>query len=455
MASQTRTSVALAVTLGILGVLCLGLLVTSIVLSANVQRLSNELAVARNDLSAAVRPDERDDRWEQLRSQAGNQGVVRYLDRSLQDLAAMVSGSRRDDPRSLLDKVTAASGEDATPLIPLLTSRREEISRLQQALAAAEANRDAARADLLASVERVRSLEEEHRATVERISGEIETYRAGTTTYRDSVEAAKRDYTTRLETLRSDSESTVSGLEGRVRSLEQELLIANDQVRRFKQAEGAQGLRPADEGALVDARVAGVNSAARQVYLDIGRRERVVLGMSFEVYTGASAIQPDAAGEYPRGKATIEVIRIDEASSVARIIRENAGTPIISGDVVANAVYDPRKRYTFAIYGNFDTDRDGIATPLEAQDIRGLIENWNGAVSEDITGDTDFLVLGEKPILPPQPRPSDPVELIQRYLQLRQQVTKYDELFERATAAGIPILNQNRLYTLTGVHAGR
>ena len=187
----------------------------------------------------------------------------------------------------------------------------------------------------------------------------------------------------------------------------------------------------------------------------LGIADRLVVGLPFEIYSGLTNIKPGPNGEYPPGKATIEVIRIDDTSSVARIIRENAGTPIIRGDAIANAVYDPRKQYSFAVFGNFDTDRDGIPTPQGRQDVRAMITQWGGKVSEDIVGNTDFLVLGTKPALPPQPKSTDPVELIQRFLMLKQESQKYDELFDAAQKAGIPVLNENRLYTLTGAHAQR
>lgn len=455
MASKTSASTGVLVFLNVSWILALALLVTSIYLFARVQRLTNDVQLKQNDLDAAVRADERDDRWEELKSLAGGrQGVVRFLDSRLQDLSAAVGGSRRDNPASLAERIKAASPE-GTPLLPLLAARNNEIEALNARHQAAEAAREAANADLLATVERVRLLEEEHRRTVASLNAEIDSYKSGINTYRSDLESTRDDMNSRVSTIRTDADAAISGLESRARDLEQQLLIANDQLRRLKQEQAGQTYRGSAEEALVDGRIVGVNAAARQVYINIGRRDRVVLGMTFEVYSEPSAIVPNQQGEYPRGKGTIEVIRIEETSSVARIIRENAGATILSGDVIANAIYDPKKTYTFTVYGNFDTNNDEVFTQQEMQDIRGLIESWNGRLTDDITGDTDFLVLGTRPILPPQPKPDDPVELIQRWVQLSQQAAKYDELFDKATRAGIPILNQNRLYTLTGVHGRR
>lgn len=454
MASKTSASVGVLVFLNVSWVLALALLVTSIVLFARVQRLTADVQTRQNDLDAAVRADERDDRFEELKSLAKNQGVVRFLDTKLQDLAAQIGGSRRDDPAALVEQIKAASPE-GTPLLPLLASRNSDIEGLKGQLAAAESAREAANSDLLAAVDRVKTLEDEHRKTIASLNAEIDSYKDGTNTYRTNMEAASVDMNTRVSTIRADSEATISGLEGQARDLEQQLLIANDQLRRLKQEQAGQNLRGSAEEALVDGRVVGVNSAGKQAYIGLGRKDRLVLGMTFEAYSEPSNIVPDAKGEYPKGKATLEVIRIDDASSVARIIRTTPGSTLTSGDVIANAIYDPKKVYTFTVYGNFDTNSDDAFTPQEIQDIRGLIESWNGKLADDITGDTDFLVLGTRPVLPPQPKPDDPVELIQRWVQLSQQATKYDDLFEKATRAGIPILNQNRLYTLTGVGSRR
>lgn len=452
MASRTSAGSGMMILLALALAATVGFFVTSIVFFARSQRLTNELALKQADLDAAVRADERDDRWEELKRVAGTRkGVVRYLDEALRDTTLLVTGNRRDSAEQLVEKVRAAAGENRTPLIQLIANRDQELANMNTRVREAEQSRDAARADLQAQVDRVASMERTFAESRAAMEAEIGAYKREVEGYRAGVGEAREQMDTRVTRIQSDSDATIAALESRVNALEQELLVANEQVRRLRADRASESLGAPDEASLVDARVVGVNAAAREAYIDIGKRDRAILGMTFEVYNTASSIRADESGQYPRGKATMEIIRIvDDRSSVARIVRESAGNPVIAGDVLANAVYDPNKVYSFVVFGNFDTDSDGVATPREAQNIRGLIESWNGRLTDDVTGDTDFLVLGEKPILPPQPKPSDPVELTERYILLRQQVTKYDQLFERASQAGIPVLNQNRLYTLTG-----
>lgn len=456
MASRTSASTGMMVGLAVSTVLWLSLFVTSIILFARVQKLNTELALRQSDLDAAVRADERDDRWSELQQLAGSRtGVVRYLDTALQDVALHVTGSRRETPQSLIEKIKATAGEGGPALLALVRTKQEEIQSLQDRLAQAEQSRDNARADLLASVDRIKALEAQQKETFNHIGSEVGTYKASAEELRADVTDARTSMEDRVENIRQQAYQTIAALESEVANLESQLAVANDQLRRYKQDQSDQSLRPTFEGALVDARVVGINAAAREVYLDLGKRDRLVVGLPFEIYASTTTIKPGPDGQYPPGKATVEVIRIDDTSSVARIIRESAGQPVLRGDVAANAVYDPKKVYSFAVYGNFDTDSDGIPTPQGRQDVMAMITGWGGKVSEDIAGDTDFLVLGAKPALPPQPRSTDPVELIQRYLMLKQEAAKYDELFQAAQRAGIPVLNQNRLYTLTGAHAQR
>lgn len=456
MASRTSASTGMMIGLAISTVLWLSLFVTSIILFARVQKLNTELTLKQNDLDSAVRSDERNDRWTELQQMAGGRmGVVRYLDNSLQDIGQLVGGNRRETPEGLTDKIKAMTGEGGPALLAMARTLKDTIASLEGQLAEAQSARDAAQADLLASVDRMKAQQEEHKTTVDRLNAEIGVYKSNSEQYRENVGESQANMEGRVREIRLEADQAIASLESEIANLESQLAVVNDQLRRLKRDQSDQSLKPSYEGALVDGRVVGINAAAREVFLDLGKRDRLVVGLPFEVYAANTVVKAGPDGEYPPGKATLEVIRIDDTSSVARIIRENAGTPIIRGDAVANAVYDPRKVYSFALYGNFDTDDDGIATPQGRQDIRAMITQWGGSVSDEIVGDTDFLVLGSKPALPPQPKPTDPVELIQRYLMLKQESQKYDELFETAQRSGIPVLNQNRLYTLTGAHAQR
>ncbi|MFM9957201.1 MAG: hypothetical protein ACKVZJ_03930 [Phycisphaerales bacterium] len=458
MASRTSSSTGMLVGLSVFALLSLVFFVLTVVFLARSQRLENDLATARNDLAVAVKPDERDDRWEEIKRQAsggGGAGAVRFLDQGLSETMRLVTGNRKDTAETFQKKMTEMFGETPAPLMTTLGERNKQIEDLKAQLAAAQAAQASAENDLKASSDRLAKVQDEQRNTVNALNAEIGGYKAELDRYRGSVETTQSSMEERVSTLRAESDKTTGELEGKVDSLQQELLIKQEQLDKALGKNDAARLRPGEESALVDARIVATNPAAKQVYIGVGRRQNAVLGMSFEVYSAGTAITPDEEGNYPPGKAAIEIVRVEENSSLARLTRETRGQPVIQGDAVANAVYDPTKKYTFAVFGSFDTNGDDVATPQEAVDIETMIKDWGGLVSDGITGNTDFLVLGSRPVLPPEPKPDDPIEIIQRYLRLKQNAQKYDELFEAAKRTSIPILNQNRLMTLTGLAVQR
>lgn len=437
------------------GLAALVFLVLTLVFFAQVQDLTNQKVRAENDLNAAVRPNERDDRWSLLQQQAGSQGVVRYLDSSLRDTAEKVTGSRRHEADTLKQQIDSTLGEGGTSLIALVEDLRSQVGGLEQQLEQAEASRDAARSDLAAAEDRIETMQASQTETTERVSGEIGGYQQAVDDHGRNIESMRSEFVNRVQEIQSDSEAAIRSLESQIASLESQLAIANDQLRTLRNEREDDALRPSFEGALVDGRIIGTNAATGEISIDLGRSDRLVLGLTFEVYSGGASVRPMSNGEYPPGKASIEIVRIDSSSAMARVIRRTSGNPIIVGDVIANAVYDPNKTYGFAVFGNFDTNDDGIWTPQERQDIESLIIEWGGTVSTEVRGDTDFVVLGRRPVLPPEPRPNDPVEIIQRYLLMQQELQTYDDMFAQAEATGIPVLNENRLQTLTGLRGRR
>lgn len=458
MASRTSASTGMLVGLSVFALLSLVFFVLTVVFLAKSQRLDNDLLTARNDLAAAVRPDEKDDRWEEIKRQAsssGGKGAVRHLDSGLSDTMRLVTGNRKDTPEAFAKKMTESFGESHAPLMTILSDKDKQITDLNAQLAAAQAERTSAQDDLKAASDRLARVQEENRSTVNSLNAEIGGYKAELDRYRTGVESTQASMEQRVESLRAESDKSIAELQGKVDNQSQELLVKQEQLDKAMGKADSARLKPGEESALIDARVVATNAAAKQVYVGVGRKQNVVLGMPFEVYSVGTVITPDAEGVYPPGKASVEIIRVDENSSLARITRETRGQPVIQGDAVANAVYDPAKRYTFTVFGSFDTNSDEIPTPQEAADIENMIKDWGGKVSDSIAGDTDFLVLGSRPILPPEPKPDDPIELIQRYLRLKQNAQKYDELFEAAKRTSIPILNQNRLMTLTGLAGQR
>ena len=449
MASRSGNSVGMIVSLVVLFVFALGLFATTVIFFAKTQELQKQVASARTDLSEAV--SARDDRWQELRAASGSQAVVPWLDNRFGALARIVTGRSNATLEQIQTRVTSLVGEDGGSLVAAIESRDAQLVQLRRSEEQARAAADAARADLRAKNNELEAIRRAYAASTATLTAQIDGYKDELDRFRSGVETQGEEFMTRSGELRTRFDGEVSTLQRELNARRNEIERLETIVRNFDRS--GTRLLAEDEASLVDGTVVGINPVANEVFISRGRADNMVLGMTFEVYSAGSSIRPNVDGDYPPGKATIEVIRIDTNSSVARVLRSSRGNPIIEGDQIVNPVYDPDKVYRFVVFGNFDTNRDFVFTPQERQDLITLIEEWGGRVDPDISGETDFLVLGQRPTLPPAPKIDDPIEIVQRYRRLAQEQRKYDELFNTASATGIPVLNQNRFMTLTGLEA--
>ncbi|MEM7229329.1 MAG: hypothetical protein AAF432_11005, partial [Planctomycetota bacterium] len=203
---------------------------------------------------------------------------------------------------------------------------------------------------------------------------------------------------------------------------------------------------------MVDGRIIDTGGANDTVFIDRGSQDRIVLGMTFEVYDSPASIGLAPDGSLSRGKASLQVIRVGESTSTCKVVRAAVNKPIIRNDIIANAVYDPTYRFKFLVHGKYDVDKDGIPSEAEADFIRGQIINWGGdvVIAENLPGDLDFLVLGVEPPMPPDLAPGATEKQIDDWLRKRQAHEDYRRLFDQARDAQIPVLNANRFLVLTG-----
>lgn len=452
--ARTSASSSTIIFVTILGVFALGGLVGTFVFYGQKTRVQRDLADLQAENNAFVRPAERTrPDLERISDLASPQGMsaISYLEQQRSQAMQLMTGTPQDTVAQARERLAEAGVGEGETVVGVLRSKNQNISALEQRVAGAEAARSAAEQDLAAERERVQRIgndfgdETERLASrVTQLSDEVDAYRSGITQTEQSMDA-------RVERLQAQASDAEVRLTSRIRQLESDNLALRDTVRRLQNENAGELLSPTDEFALVDGQVAAINAPDNEAYLNLGRNDRIRLGMTFSVYASNVTIAPDAAGNYPRPKGVVEVTRLEDDSATARILSELPGNPILAGDNIANPVYDPNKRYKFIVYGNFDANGDGIVGPFERPQLEDRIREWGGEIvdpTDGLTGDLDFLVLGTRPDLPPQPDGNAPLEIQRNYIRLLRLVDLYDQLFEEARAVGVPVLNQNRLDTL-------
>lgn len=197
-----------------------------------------------------------------------------------------------------------------------------------------------------------------------------------------------------------------------------------------------------------DAQIVRVDLQNGIVYLDAGVNDHVYRGLTFAIYDRNKPIPEDG-----KGKAEVEVFQVAEQVCAARIVESDKKDPVVKEDIVANLIWDRSTPNRFIVTGDFDFNKDGMIDTEGAQRIVEMIERWGGQVDEEISVDTDFLILGEQPVVLPRPTQQEldinPLAQ-QRYEQSLQKADAYNKILKKAANLGIPVFNQKRFLYLIG-----
>ncbi|MCH7702963.1 MAG: hypothetical protein IID37_14870 [Planctomycetes bacterium] len=180
------------------------------------------------------------------------------------------------------------------------------------------------------------------------------------------------------------------------------------------------------------------------IYIDLGKDDRIVLGMQFAIYSADTGIP--ASG---RAKAQVEVVTIYDHASACRVTGRRPGTWVTPGDIAANPVYDRERTLRFVVVGDFDSNGDGRADSQGARQVEAIITQWGGEVLAELSPLVDFIVIGQRPILPYEVRDPSP-EQEARNRSTRQRVEAYRKTVEDAQAFSVPVLTQSVLARFLG-----
>jgi|GEM_PF-2374729 len=216
---------------------------------------------------------------------------------------------------------------------------------------------------------------------------------------------------------------------------------------------------PEPNTTLPDGQIASVIGEGKEVLVDLGRADGLVIGMTFEVFDPQPVIRLNTADE-ARGKATVEVYALDNDTAVCRIVRAERGNAVSPGDTIVNVAYEPNMDIAMYAFGTFDIERDGGTNDVDR--IKALILKSGASIPElkigndgipVLTPDLDYIVLGEKPDFPDKPGADviDP-EIIREYQAKLAENEAYYRIIDDAKLMRIPILSQNRFLQLTGYY---
>ena len=150
-----------------------------------------------------------------------------------------------------------------------------------------------------------------------------------------------------------------------------------------------------------DGQIVKVASRLKSVFINIGSEDGLPQNETFSIYD-QDVINFDKG----KHKAKIEVTRIYPYRAEARITEEDPTNPILSGDHVLTATWDPGNKLKFAVAGAFDLDgdifddRDKLIQMIERNGGEVVAtHDSEGTIEGKIDPSVRFLVLGKQPTL--------------------------------------------------------
>lgn len=283
--------------------------------------------------------------------------------------------------------------------------------------------------------------------------------------YQQQVNEIKKDYNDLKVLVQQTSEQQVRTLMAQLdeekdnrKKLSQQLLkteaeltTAGERIKRAQEKLHALVPSPDSEVAAYkpDGKIILIDDAAKIVHINLGSDDHVYRGLTFSVYDKNIPILKDG-----KGKAEIEVFNVEKNISTARIVSPtNPKRPIVVDDIVANLIWDRNKTNVFVVAGDFDLNGDGNIDDAAVDKIKALIEKWGGKVADEISIDTDFLILGTVPAILKKPTfeqtEVDP-RAMEKYEASLKRLTAYKEIQERAQKLSIPVFNLERFLYFIG-----
>jgi hypothetical protein len=289
-------------------------------------------------------------------------------------------------------------------------------------------------------------------------------WKADKATYRQEIDKIKQAYNDLEALVEQTSEENVQSLMAQknqetakyeqehllVLQIQAQLKVTQDKMKSLQ--DELRKIVPLPDSEVVthqsDGKIILVDNQAKVVHLNIGRDDHVYPGLSFAVYDKNMPIPKDG-----KGKAEIKVFSVDKNISTALITKSEIKRPIILDDIVANLIWDSDKVNVFSIEGEFDLDGDGKIENDAVDKIKTLIGKWGGRVANEISIETDFLVLGIQPGILIRPTAAelemDPMAT-ERYEASRQKRVHYAQVQSQAQALLIPVFNYERFLFFIG-----
>ena len=385
---------------------------------------------------------------EAAKDAGGNDSVVGHLIKERKTLLAYISNA---NTLEVTKKTLESKKLEGGNIVATIEGLRADKDALDAKWKAEQKLKEDAIAEKMKALQEKTQLEQQYAAATQQRTTEVQQIDA-------NIKAGQKTSSDTFTSLQASQEEAakkaaeeIAKKEDEKAALMQQIQTLQGKLQEYQRNTVSTG-GPAPE-LQTDGNVLSVVPEDNIVSIDLGRVNRIYLGLTFEVFDRKKGVSKDQFGDV-RGKASVEVVKIKETTCECRIVRVDRGAAILEGDLVANVVFDKYRVFKFYVFGEFDLNNDGVASTTDTRRIVSLVEQWGGSAAKQMAYDVDFLVLGKRP---EQPKPLKEGEVetpeeIARRAAADAAVKSFLELEGLARTYKIPILNQNRFLTLIGYY---
>ncbi len=462
MAKGTQQGGMNAITVGLIVFAAMWLTSTVLLISLYTGQaaLKDQANRAREDASKLISGGERSSIPLFAQAQAGGPTVVGLLESARGKTAELATGEAKDDVGGVRGKLDTLLQMIRSDRIVPDDDRFDDVSYHQAMIMLYEAF----------SGEHQRLKEAHDR--VAQLEGEVDRLTKSSSEQKNELDQRAKEWTERLAEIeadrdkyRQDRDQHVTKLEGefetarslreadltkerqRTAELQNRLGKLEDRLAAYREKLGEVLPGP---GKLATARepdgeILSAFPGDDVVYVTLGRKDRLVLGLQFAVYSAEFGIPADG-----KAKATIRVASIEPTSAGCEIVRVADGQVIIPGDWIANPIYRPDRSVNFVVLGDFDLNHTGVPDPTDAANIEAMITDWGGAVAREITALTDFLVIGAAPRRPKTTTTEQSPDEVGRSQARQQAFDHYMAMVKEANTLSIPVMTQEVFLNFLG-----
>ncbi len=299
--------------------------------------------------------------------------------------------------------------------------------------------------------ERLR-ISREAAAEIEGFSKSLDETKKTLETTRNELQSEKERHTQKEQALTKEmnnikamNETTNRVLDNTLTESKRDKDVLNDKINKISEENVALKVKvdryEREVFDLPDGQIVRSSPAINSVYINIGSQDGLRPNRTFSVYD-----QSETNFVEGQHKAMIEVTDVTGAhQAVARITEDDPQNPILMGDYILTATWDPGYAVPIALVGEFDLDGDGIS---DTQKLVRMIErnggrvvaqhDENGKITGQIDSSTRYVVLGEQPKIGPE---TD-----------RAVLDAIKELLDQSKANSVQEIDTRKLLNWMGVH---